>query len=790
LGTLPALETATLPSRAEATAATALPAPAPALLFKTRAPIGALNSADRSERTAEKPKDETRPATKDGVSSRNRADDDFPATVSENSPEARKRRGPAARDQLETLSKEVDPGKAWDNASRRSESEPIRVVGADKGRVSAFWTYKRLQLSVANFYLGNRLRKQYELLEDARDANRIAPSAVNDQAGLFIEARTKGLAGRVYPLGLDILDRPSLVEDAHLLFQKFFDADPAAREAWEAYVAAALESPRSKIPSQLKKALFVVLQDAAGVPKEELAAFFDARREGLRARGDQFLSLQAQERVIAKLKAAVTIAVTEINATLAPGRRLVGISLLGSYVTRTARPDSDLDFHVISEDAGEASRAAFVARLSEIWEAWGRAEELGAFQYALPSHARLVAKVYEKPGNLPYRVLSPYAETEAALTAERGAARWSGAKKDFYARIFELSFRSAARLRFLWWDFKRWIANNVRAAYIYHGLQFQSLRFFFGTRAAGLRTKEAKWSAEIAERGIEPAVKDLRGLLLHWRAEAYTGAIRPLGPQVADRRAVKEAGMRTWDRYYPKNPEARAAFVRYIERVERVAPPGRPSYFRKQVFQVFYETLKLSEEELVAHIDAMLDASAVEEKIAYGRTMKPRAQKTFEAAALRAIAEANEQVPHDSEVVAVVLLGSYATGTPGAKSDFDYMVVTRDGSKTALKPFVEAMKAVWEGTEFKDSPLGPFQYAVPPSRRLLELTHPEGYLVYSDESGVAARLSNPVPPNVEPDYPGWKRVRGRVFAEFWKAYLRVIYASLDFKDRVLPARDS
>ncbi len=715
----------------------------------------------------------------------NAADDDLPATRSESTPERRKRIGPrkekrhSAKSQLEGLSLGDEPSAIWENGKTQ---EPIQVVPANKGRLATYLAYKRLQLSVVKFYLGNRLHKQYELLEDARDSNRVAPSAVRKQVGLFIEARTKGLAGRVYPLGLDILNRPALTRDAHALFNKFFDVDQETREAWEAYVLAAVESPRAKIPSQLKKALFVILQDAASIPGEELAEFFNERRRGLKAQSDQFLPPDAQEKMIQRLKTAASQAVLEINKTLSPGKRLVGISLLGSYVTRTARPDSDMDFHVISEDAAEPTRALFVDRLAEIWEEMGRTEELGAFQYALPTRASLIEKVYEKPGNLPYRVLSPYPEVEQALTHDRSSDRWSGADQDLYARLFELTFRSTARLLFLWWDIKNFVVNNIRAAWLYHGLQIETIRFFFGTRVTGLRTKYFKWKKETD--GIVPAVKDLEGLLLHWRAEAYTGSLRPLGPEVADRRAVKEAGLRTWDKFYPKNNETRAAFDRYIARVERVAPPGRPSYFRKQIFQVFYETSRLEESKLVAHIDGMLDDSVVEAKLEYGKTMKPRVQKVFGESAVKAIKAANETVPYESEVVAVVLYGSYATGTPGASSDLDYMVVTRDGSKLALKSFADSLTKIWEQTDFKESPLGHMSYAVVRSRRLIERTHPEGYLVFSDDAGVVQSLSNAVPENIERPMPQWKRIRGRLFAEVWKLYLRAIYRTLDARDAV------
>ncbi|PCI37476.1 MAG: hypothetical protein COB53_06375 [Elusimicrobia bacterium] len=708
----------------------------------------------------------------------NAADDDLPATLSENSPEGRKRR--SARHQLEIFSQEDAPNTLWDNTPKRQDSEPIRIVPADKKRFRSYLRYKKLQLSVANFYLGNRLRKQYQILQDARDAVRATPSAVENQTGLYIEARTKGLAGRIYPLGLDILNREALVNDSNALFNKFFDVDALTQQAWKDYVLVALASPRAKIPSQLKKALFGILQDASTVPNAELADFFDERRWRLQGQGSHLLSFREQKKMIKTLKIAVSRAVTEINTTLAPGKRLIGISLLGSYVTRTARSDSDMDFHVISEDGAQSSRARFVERLAEIWEKMGRTEELGAFQYALPSHAGLIFKVYEKPGNMPYRVLSPYAGVEKALTANRSADRWSGAAHDLYARLFELSFRTAARVSFLWWDFKYWIANNMRASWRYHSLQLESINFFFGHRASGLRTKIAKWQKE-NDALTTPSVTDLTGLMLHWRAEAYTGLMRPLGPQVSDRRAVEEAALRIWDRYYPQDPASRAAFVRYIARVKRVAPSGRPSYFRKQIFQVFYDTPRIEATHLIAHIDAMLDDDAVDAKLKYGRTMTTKVQQTFRSVVLHAIKATNKQVAYEKEVVAVVLLGSYATGTPGPSSDLDYMVVTRDGSKTSLKLFIETVEEGWRLTEFHKSPLGPFKYAVPPVRRLMERTHAEGYLVFSDEPGVALHLASPPPSDREAVMPAWKRIGGRLFAEFWKLYLRTYFAYLDLR---------
>ena len=321
-------------------------APTPAAALRTpdagNAPSSANNAADpKRPFSLEGSLNPAQTALPPADAAANAADGDFPATVSEDSPEGRKRRSArrnSALSQLNTLSGREDPAALWDNGAPRDSRELIRIVPPGRGRLGTFLRYRRLQLSVANFYLGNRLRKQYQLLEDSRGESRRSPGAVRDLAGLFIEARTKGLAGRVYPLGLDILEGPALERDARALFDKFFDADEEARAEWNAYVATALISPRAKIPSQLKKALFVVLQDAAAVPKTELARFLRERRAGLEAQSDQFLPVDTQERVIYVGTFSKTIMPSMRVSYLVIPKALIGKFVETGEIVETGQP--------------------------------------------------------------------------------------------------------------------------------------------------------------------------------------------------------------------------------------------------------------------------------------------------------------------------------------------------------------------------------------------------------------------------------------------------------------------
>ena len=294
---------------------------------------------------------------------------------------------------------------------------------------------------------------------------------------------------------------------------------------------------------------------------------------------------------------------------------------------------------------------------------------------------------------------------------------------------------------------------------------WETTRFFLGSRSVLLRTMVLQQKAETA--GKPRAVRDLEGMWLDWRTKAYSGTVKTAGPQVADRATIRREAVRLWDRYFPKDPVARASFMRYLERVDRVVPLERPSYYRKKAFGVFYELPTMAPEQLVAKIDAMLTDGQLE-KIAEHRAIRqPLVLASFRAAVIESILEVNKDLPRGRRVIAMALLGSYSIGQSGPSSDIDYQLVTEDGGTAAIKPFTAALDRNWTENRLKD--VEAFASTLPPSPEVVKESFAEGYLVISPDPAAVAALSKE---SFSPATPtSWSRARGRTFGALWKAWV-------------------
>jgi len=301
-------------------------------------------------------------------------------------------------------------------------------------------------------------------------------------------------------------------------------------------------------------------------------------------------------------------------------------------------------------------------------------------------------------------------------------------------------------------------------------------KFFFGSRSVLLRDMVLQQKAETA--GKPRAVRDLEGMWIDWRTKAYAGTVKTAGFQVADRATIRREAVKLWDRYYPKDPAARASFLRYLDRVDRVVPLERPSYYRKKAFGVFYETPTAAPETLVEKIDAMLTAEHLAKIDEHRASRQQVVLASFRAGVLASILEVNKELPRGKRVIAMALLGSYSIGQSGPTSDIDYQLVTEDGGTAAIKPFAAALERNWTENRLKD--IEGFASTLPPSPEVVKESFPEGYLVISPDPAAVAALSKD---SFAPDQAtGWSRLRGRAFGAFWKAWVWSYFRLADLRD--------
>ncbi|MBI2788215.1 MAG: hypothetical protein HYX59_05980 [Elusimicrobia bacterium] len=305
---------------------------------------------------------------------------------------------------------------------------------------------------------------------------------------------------------------------------------------------------------------------------------------------------------------------------------------------------------------------------------------------------------------------------------------------------------------------------------------WETTKFFLGSRSVLLRSMVLQQKADTA--GRPRAVRDLEGMWIDWRTKAYSGVVRTAGPQVADRATIRREAVKLWERYFPKDPEARASFLSYLDRVDKVVPLERPSYYRKKAFGVFYELPTMAPELLAAKIDAMLTDEQLARIDEHRATRQPLVLASFRAAVVASILEVNKDLPRGRRVIAMALLGSYSIGQSGPSSDIDYQLVTEDGGTAAIKPFAAALDRNWTENRLKD--IEGFASTLPPSPEVVRDSFAEGYLVISPDPAAVAALSKD---SFAPPAPtGWSRLRGRAAGAFWKAWVWSYFRLADLRD--------
>ena len=96
--------------------------------------------------------------------------------------------------------------------------------------------------------------------------------------------------------------------------------------------------------------------------------------------------------------------ITEANLSTAPGRRALGVLVFGSYADGAARPGSDIDIQIVTENAATPGRG-LPDRLREEWAKRGTGIDLDSISLTyVPPDPGLLIRLHPEA----LRVLSPY----------------------------------------------------------------------------------------------------------------------------------------------------------------------------------------------------------------------------------------------------------------------------------------------------------------------------------------------------------------------------------------------
>lgn len=293
---------------------------------------------------------------------------------------------------------------------------------------------------------------------------------------------------------------------------------------------------------------------------------------------------------------------------------------------------------------------------------------------------------------------------------------------------------------------------------------WETTKFFLTSRVRLLREFIEDQKAKGADK--ELAVENLENMWLDWRVLGYSGRVTTAGFEVADRASIRKDALKFFDRHWGKDEASRAAFRRYMDRVDATVPLARPSNYRKHAFASPFDLAGLTRAEVPARLDSLLTGEHAAEIERHRAERQPVVLASFKSAAMASIRDVNAELPEGKKIVAVILLGSYAIGQSTPKSDIDYQLLTQDGGTAAIKPFAAALDRNW--TENKLDKIEAFQFTLPPSRAVVVESFQEGYQVISPDPAAVKALSKD---SFAPAAPtSWSRLRGRLFAEGYRAW--------------------
>jgi hypothetical protein len=293
---------------------------------------------------------------------------------------------------------------------------------------------------------------------------------------------------------------------------------------------------------------------------------------------------------------------------------------------------------------------------------------------------------------------------------------------------------------------------------------WETTKFFLTSRVVLLREFIEDQKAKGAEK--ELAVKDLESMWLDWRVQGYSGRVTTAGFEVADRESIRKQAFKFFDRHWGKDEASRAAFRRYMDRVDATVPLARPSNYRKHAFAAPFDLANLTAAEVPARLDSLLTGEHAAEIQRHRDERQAAVLSSFKAAANASIVDVNQSLPEGKRIVAVILLGSYAINQSTPKSDIDYQLLTQDGGTAAIKPFAEALERNWK--ENKLEKIEAFQFTLPPSRAVVVESFQEGYQVISLDPAAVKALSKDAFAPAAPT--SWSRLRGQLFAEAYRAW--------------------
>ena len=236
-----------------------------------------------------------------------------------------------------------------------------------------------------------------------------------------------------------------------------------------------------------------------------------------------------------------------------------------------------------------------------------------------------------------------------------------------------------------------------------------------------------------------------RAFFAYMRIAAISGRFYVLGSAPLEDDAViakfRETLVKWYDAPGAVGPKELAAFDAFTARAKTYNSERRaPSNMRKHLRDALIKGSTMEPAKLAPFFDSLLVEETARETADF---QNKGAQKRILDAFKKEMTDTLAEEPEGAKgrIRAAILLGSFATGSAGPKSDFDVELLTDGGSNARSAAFIKRLTDRWIATgRHAVNPVTVHDFPSTPTRGIIDLVHTGDYIVISLDPELAAEL--------------------------------------------------
>lgn len=188
--------------------------------------------------------------------------------------------------------------------------------------------------------------------------------------------------------------------------------------------------------------------------------------------------------------------------------------------------------------------------------------------------------------------------------------------------------------------------------------------------------------------------------------------------------------------------QARDSFEHFMARAMNYNTAHRShTYLYKTIRDAMLKASVMRPDQLSGFFDGLLQDGTAQETLDFqNKGEQKRVRELFRQTLLSVLDEEDPRDPN--RVVAALVLGSFASGAAGPRSDFDVEVITANGSDKRVMHFGQRIQEAWSAAGMQGkNPATAHDHAARPTRAYLDLVHSAPYFIVARNARLEAELS-------------------------------------------------